>query len=331
MISFGSLRPGADVDHLLRASATEFGAEGYQQHRRYLDWLYDANPAARGLADCLVARQGEAVVGCMHRMMLPLAGPEAPGLIGVLHNHFVTEAVRSGPGVLLLRRATKNVDAAFAPGVQAPLDEVYRRLGFVQVPGWWLMRVLDPVGGAIRVARTRLTGDRPLRVDVERLRRRFSDLVITPAPDDAAIGLLCEAMRGAGRDRPSVDWSPALVRWRYFHPQGPRHLLITPRDGGGIAVIAPGVRRGLATARLMELTDPADSAFTKRATAVMRAAGAALALCFTTTPGMAELLQQQGWRVRGNRTFSFRTDGPAPDLTAAASDVGFEAFNTEFF
>lgn len=327
MISFGSLRSGPDVDQLLRASATEFGAEGYQQHHRYLDWLYEANPAARGLADCLVARQGDAIVGCMHRMMLPLAGPEGPGLIGVLHNHFVTAAVRSGPGVLLLRRATKNVDAAFAPGVQAPLDEVYRRLGLVEVPGWWLMRVLDPVGGAIRVARTRLAGDRPLRVDVARLRRRFGDLTITPEPDEATVTRLCGAMRGATRDRLAVDWTPALVRWRYFHPEGPRHLLVTPRDGGAIAVIAPGVRRGLATARLMELTDPA---FARRATAVMRAGSAALGLCFTAAPRMAELLQGQGWRVRGNRTHSFRTDGPAPDLTAAASDVGFEAFNTEF-
>jgi len=327
LISFGSVRSGTDVDYLLRASAIEFGAEGYQQHRRYLDWLYGANPTSRGLADCLVARQGEAVVGCMHRMMLPLAGPESAGLIGVLHNHFVTEPVRSGPGVLLLRRAIRQIDAAFAPGVQAPLDEVYRRLNFVEVPGWWLMRVLDPVGGAIRVARTRLTGNRPLRVNVERLQRRFGDLVITPQPDDATVDRLCEAMRDVARDRLAVDWTPALVRWRYFHPQGPRHLLITPRDGSGIAVIAPGIRRGLATARLMELTD---TGMTERATAVMRAAGAALALCFTTAPGMAELLQRQGWRVRGNRTFSFRTGGPVPNLTAATSDVGFETFNTVF-
>ncbi len=329
MISFGPLKSDADVERLLAASAAEFGAEGYQRHRRYLDWLY-RGPAARGLSDCLVARRGDEIVGAMHRMILPTEGPDGAGTLGVLHNHFVDDAVRSGPGVLLLRRATKDVGIAFAPGVQAPLDEIYRRLGFESVPGFWLAKPLAPVRAGIQLLRARMGRGRALRVGLARLQRRYPALTITPEPDAADVERLCAAMRAGAQGRVAVAWTPELVRWRYFDPLGPRHLIVRRGPDGPFAVLAPGTRRGVGTARLMELSDPADARFLAEVQGVMRAVGAAVALCFTIDPAMVASLTRRGWRVRGNGTWSFTTPGPAPFLTAAASDVGFEALNTEF-
>lgn len=329
MISFGPLDPDADLPGLLRASAAEFGAEGYQQTRRYLDWLYRANPAGRGFGDGLVARRGGEIVGCVHRMILPLAGPDGPQTLAVLHNHFVEESARSGPGVLLLRRAVKDVAVGFSPGVQAPLDQVYRRLGFVEHPGSWLIRVLDPVGAALGYARARLGARGPLRLDARRIERRFGSSA-TFVPSEAQIERLCNAMRAAAPpEAAAVAWTPALVRWRFFDPLGPRHLLVSDPESEALAVIAPGMRHSLRVARLVEAAGPVTPRFLAQVERAMRAAGAVLGLSFSTDPFMVRSLQAGEWRVRGNETFSFRTPGLPLKLTAAASDVGFEAIATE--
>jgi hypothetical protein len=295
-----------------------------------MDWLYGTNPAARGPEDCLVARQQGTVVGCMHRMILPLAGPGSQGVLAVLHNHFVQDTVRAGPGVLLLRRAVKDAQAGFAPGVQAPLDEIYRRLGFLEWPASWLVRTLSPVAGALQMASARLREPTSLRVDVTRLQRRFSDLTIAADPDQAAIATLCAAMRMPLSQAIGVDWTPELVRWRYFDPLGPRHLWIAGPSSDEWAVISLGRRRGLVVTRLLAIATGAREAFVNRVMAVAQAAGASVALCFATDPATAALLQGAKWKVRNNDTFSFRTAGPPIALDAGASDVGFEAFLTEF-
>lgn len=324
MISFGPLDPGSELPGLLAASAAQFGVGSYQRLPRYLDWLYGRNPAGRSAADCLVARRGGEVVGAMHRMVLPLQGG---GALAVLHNHFIADDLRSGPGALLLRRAAKGAEASFAPGVQAPLDQVYRRLGFDEHLGWWLWRPLAPAAVAAQLVRARLGGSPPLRVDLARLRRRLGADGVTVSPDEADLDRLCGAMRAGAPGRPRVDWTPPLVRWRYFDPLGPRHLLL--RSTAGLAVIAPGRRRGLGTARLMELTAPGDPALLRLAHRAMRAAGAALGLAFTTDPAVRDALRARGWRTRGG-THSFTAGAPAPALGPAATDVGFEAIATEF-
>ncbi len=329
MISFGPLDPERETDRLIEASAAEFGAEGYQQMRRYLDWLYRANPAGRGYADCLVARRGEAIVGAIHRMQLPLTGPDGALSLAVLHNHFVADDIRSGPGVLLLRRAVKDVDIGFAPGVQAPLDGIYRRLGFAEQPGWWLVRPLRPFLAAWQAARARLGGGGSLRVDLARLAACAAPLRVTGEPDTGELTRVAEAMRVAAPGEARVDWTPALLRWRYFDPNGPRHLLVSDSTGSAMAVVALGRRRGVATARVLELFD-ADARFVRRLHRLLRRAGAAVGLSFTADPAVADLLKGAGWRVRGNGTFSFR-GGPVPlAVSPGATDVGFEAFRTMF-
>lgn len=327
MISFGPLKLETELPRLIRASAAQFGNHSYQHLPRYLEWLYQANPAGRGPSDCLVARQDGEIVGCMHRMILPLGGADGPRTLGVLHNHFVSDAVRSGPGVLLLRRALKDVDIGFAPGVQAPLDQVYRRLGFAEHAGFWLIRTLRPVAGGIQMVRSRLGMSKAVRIDAGRLDERVAGVEVTASPNASDLDRLCQAMRDGSPAHAGVEWTPELVRWRYFDPIGPRHLLL--RSGETMAVIAVGMRRGLRVGRLLELHG-ADRAFTQHISRVMQAAGAALGLAFTTDETIAQRLTAQGWRLRENGTFSFRSGTSPLDLGPATTDVGFEAFNTEF-
>jgi hypothetical protein len=330
LISLGPLDPARDTDALEQASTAQFGRNSYQHLERYMDWLYRSNPAGRGFGDCLVARQEGAIVGCMHRMILPLAGPGSQGVLAVLHNHFVQDTVRAGAGVLLLRRAVKDAQAGFAPGVQAPLDEIYRRLGFQELPASWLVRTLSPVAAAFQLASARLRKPPTLRIDVARLQRRFGDLTISGNPDQAAIDTLCAAMRMTLAQNIGVDWTPALVRWRYFDPMGPRHLWIAGKSGNEWAVISLGRRQGVVVTRLLDIAAGASESFVKRVMRVARSAGASVALCFATSQATVELLQTTKWKVRDNDTFSFRTEEPPIALGAGASDVGFEALLTEF-
>ncbi|HEV2079638.1 MAG TPA: hypothetical protein VGR19_07060, partial [Allosphingosinicella sp.] len=142
----------AQVDDLLRFSRAEFGERSYQGTRRYLDWLYGENPHAKGLQDCLVAVRDGAIVGCMHRMRLPLAGAGGADELHSLQNHIVSSTVKSGVGLMLLRRSAKEAPVAFSPGVNARLAEAYRQLGHPEVPTHWLWKEVRPWKSAAQLA-----------------------------------------------------------------------------------------------------------------------------------------------------------------------------------
>jgi hypothetical protein len=64
-----------------------------------------------------------------------------------------------------------------------------------------------------------------------------------------------EPRRQAGED--SVEWTPELVRWRFFSPNGPRHVFVQFSDPGEFAVLSLGPRQGIVPGRLIALPDAA--------------------------------------------------------------------------
>ena len=313
-----ALRPA-----LLAASARHFGAAGYQADDRYLQWLYRRNPTSRGLCEGIVAVQDGTVVGCMHRLMLPLRDGRR---LAALHNHFVDPAVRSGSGVLLLRRATRDADIAVAPGVEEKLGPIYRRLRFHQIEGAWLHKPLSRARIAAGLVRGRLGGDRRLAIGTL---PTPAGVAVTVTPTDPQLAELTAHMRRREGEN-GIDWSEDLVRWRYFDPQGPRHVLVRSRGSPAYAVLALGRRRGVRTMRLMDCWSEGQPGWTASVERVARKAGAALGLAFATDPAAAAALQASGWRPRADRTFTFSTPEPIARLSAPTTDLGFEAFRADF-
>ena len=132
---------------------------------------------------------------------------------------------------MLLQKAVRNERLTLSPGVSARLREAYRRLGYNEVPSFWLMRILNPFSGALQgAARTLTRGRWPgTRLSLSRrLSRQASKrgLRVTFEPDAEQLQRVARGLVKQARehDGAHVAWNPELVRWRFFLPTGPRHL-----------------------------------------------------------------------------------------------------------
>ena len=256
-------------------------------------------------------------------MMLPMASGRR---LGALHNHFVDPAIRSGPGVLLLRRSTRDTDIAVAPGVEEKLAPIYQRLRFHETEGAWLQKPLSHLRIVAGLMRARFGGGSRLLIPEP---RAADDVAVTTSPTDRQLAELCDEMRRQEQED-GIDWSEDLVRWRYFDPQGPKHMLIRSRSSAAFAVLALGRRKGVRTMRLMNVASGGQSGWLAVVERVARHTGAALGLAFTTDLRVREQLQAAGWVRRSAKTSTFSTSPTLTRLSPAATDLGFEAFCTEF-
>lgn len=329
MIRFRAFQQ-CDLDAVLALSRAQYGADAYQADPRYFDWLYSDNPWGRGTHDCLVADQDGQVVGAIHRMVLAAHGGGENKVVLSLQNHFMTPQARSGAGMLLLKRATRNGDVAFSPGVQGRLAESYRRLGYTEIAGFWFTLPVNVIRMVRDIALLRLKSYSAFHVRVGRLAIRFPKLIVTHDPPAELLDALATAMTtsvapdGAVR----IAWSRDAVRWRYFAHCGPRHVLVHCPRRGGMAVLAFGIRRGVRVMRIMEMHDGSGTGFINHVMHVARAAGAGLAMAFTTRPELARAYESVGFRRRENGTSSFVSSAIPVSFDAAATDVGLEAFGT---
>lgn len=325
----------AQVDNLLRFSRAVFGEPSYQGTSRYLQWLYTKNPYTKGLNDCLIALDNGAVVGCMHRMRLPCAGMEGVNELTSLQNHIVAPSVRSGVGLMLLRRSAKEAQLAFSPGVNARLAEAYRQLGYSEVPTHWLWKEVRPLEAAVQFAATKIWPGRRQAAALLVPRRVQSaigtSVSVSVNPGETELAAMAAAMteRGSLSRKPHVAWSAKLVRWRYFERIGPASLLLGVPGAAPWAVLSYGVRNGLSVARLMEYEEAGDPGFMGTVLRATRGLGAAVLLGYTTDDRMKERLLATGWRLKTDPPFSFAIHARELSVGAAATDVGFEALATE--
>jgi hypothetical protein len=323
------------VDDLLRFSRAVFGERSYQGTRRYLDWLYAGNPLSRGLSDCLVAVEDGKIVGCMHRMRLPLAGAGGAGILDSLQNHIVSPDVKSGVGLMLLRRSAKEAEVAFSPGVNARLAEAYRQLRHPEVPTFWLQKTLRPAKAAAQYALARAFPARREGAAVlspARAQRAVGKgATVSVVPGEAELQAMATAMtaRFAALGKPHVAWTPGIVRWRYFAANGPASLLVGTPGAGPWAVLSYGVRNGVSLARLMEFEDGGDPAFLRTVLRAARGIGAAALFGYTTEPEVKDRLVAARLKLRADPPFSFVLGAPALAVGAAAADLGFEAIATQ--
>ena len=333
MISFEPFDPSTDLGPLLAFSATWFGRDAYQGSEQYLRWLYEDHPFARGFKDCLLAKdENGRIVGCIHKFPLPCEVDGRRLTLASLQNLMIDKKMRSGPGILLLRRAIKGEQLALAPGVIGALREVYRRFGYYEVPSFWFKRVLSPIRAVAQLVSQRI--GRPLtRMRLSR-RQAVHPMQSTTEPDREVIACLAERMQAQSvkHGRVRLGWTPELVQWRFFAPDGPRNLLLGNPALNEYCVASFGVRHGFTTARLLEYEDNGRASFMNDVIAVFRRAGAAVALSYTTFDDVRDRLSATGWQLIKDRPSSFVIGGqlgPSLRPSAAATDVGFEAFTTE--
>lgn len=246
----------------LRFAAREFGADSYQGREGYLRWLYAQAPIGGGVPPrAMVAVVDGHVVGCFHKMRLPWSLGDETVLVTSPHNLLVSVAHRTGVGFALISETFKRESHLLLLGAGAAVDKIYERLGARAIPTYWHRSVLNPITlpvvfalhrAAPRVldallARTcagvngGLSGG---KVDV----RAHADGGVA----DEVIGLL----RHTAGTRAHVRWTAETLRWRFFDPAGPRHLLVrlgaAKREPSALAIVSIGIHRSVCVARTVE-------------------------------------------------------------------------------
>jgi len=316
---------------------------GYQSEESYLRWLYDENPVAPARWGFHVACVSGNIVGCVHRLGLEWLVRGESTVVPAIHNLMVEERYRKGAGLMLILASTSGCRHAFVPGVGPELSPVYEKLGYQQVDTTWFREVLAPIRGAASIISNRALGPREFRLSVGRLRvaaqlagGRFS---IDDRPSDSLLGEIAARMN----EEPTVDASPAysadVLRWRFFHPLGPRHILIHSRVNPGdlFAVVSLGERNGAILARCVSFR-AGDSEGMKslllrcRVAAVV--AGAHILQIDCAPSPISGLLRRSGARTRGDAPKSFffhrrrREAFSSYRFTGLVGDFGLEAIKT---
>jgi hypothetical protein len=313
----------------------EFGPT-HQGREGYLRWLYEDNPAGRGIGDALVAMgpSGD-VIGCIHRLRLPWRVDDQAEVIPSLHNLMVAEAHRGGLGFFLLMAAVKGETHAIVPGVEGRLQEAYVRMRYQRLPSRWYRRVVDPARFGMQAVLHRVGRPEPAPRVPPNLSSAMDGFELTTSPDDRAVADVATALvanaRASGADAAAhVDWTPELVAWRFFSARGPRHVLARDVAAGTLAILSIGPRHGITVARLMAWSPTALSAdVLSRLAAIAKRLGAAALLAFEVRPGGASGMAAAGWQPRTAAPGSFLySRGRAileVDLDGGGTDQGFEA------
>jgi len=316
----------------------QFGEHAYQAKPAYLEWLYEENPEAKaGYEGFLVGTNDQQeVVGCIHKLYQRWHWNGKSVVFPAIHNLAVHPDYRGGLGSLLILSSLRGEEMAFVPGVASDQTPVYERLKFHKLAAHWYRSPVHLARGAFRIARHKVRPGPNREIDLEKTaaqlnRKERKGIQHEIFPNDET---LKELLASVERRRPAVypEWNLKSFRWRFFHPKGPRHLLL--RAGlEDFAILSVGNHRGSVVARLnfVCLGDkPAAEKLLSAARSAARASADFL-LGYSADPKTNALFEQAGWRTFGSQASSFlysRLGMPESSdwgVGAEAGDFGFEA------
>jgi len=335
--------PGTEELHpaVLGHARAMHGAGAHQASSRYRHWLYTCAPhVPEGIAAMRVALdEHQQVVGIADRLFLPWMVHGTVERIPALIDLSVRADHRSGgAGVRIILSASGDTPHLFVNGSNPNSAPVFRGLRYQEVTScFWGRQVLAPFAMALQVARLKLFGAATTAFDLQRLVQRL-DHGATTGPTDAVLEELAAL---AATDTAAVrpHWTAETLRWRFFHPEGPQHVLIVQRTSGTLrqALIATvGLHHGLHVLRPVLHLGDATLLRTHSAPALVRAAGQAGVHVMAVFAHDAE--EAAVWRTLGCRPrkdtpgtfFHHKRRSDAEHFTdlripAAASDLGFDA------
>jgi hypothetical protein len=185
-------------------------------------------------------------------------------------------------------------------GSSAPADRIYEKLGVPPVQVTWLYKLLSVARGVGQKTFGWPVQTPPaLRNPVVAQSDYEVTASLSPADEEILEALsLCPAARSF----PAYDL-PAF-RWRFFHPLGPKNVLLLARRRGevaGRAVLSIGLRRGLVIACIVELLaneEPSLSLLVAGCERVARQMNASVAFAVTGSQDALQALHSHGWKPR---------------------------------
>jgi hypothetical protein len=328
-----------------------FGEGSYQSTPAYLVWLYEHNPwATRGYRSCLIGLNArEEVIGCVHKMYQRCWRDGEAVLFPAIHNLAVRKNYRTGLGSLLLLSSLGGEEIAFMPGVARHQTQMYERLKFRELKPRWYRSPVRPLRGPYRVLRHKFFsyGKSPIPRTV-RIPTALSDIdekevrcVIHPSDED--LSSLLSLLQSAGAKGPlSPVWTLDWLKWRFFHPKGPKHILIAEGMAKGairgFGLLSVGPHRGAIVARLVHVTAPQSESVRRILGAAKRIARRSgdFMLGYSNDPQLQRWFEETGWHPSGPqpRSYIFSKKKLSAEIQCRvgpeSGDFGFEAISTEW-
>lgn len=336
---------GLEVDRqaILDFAQRTYGAHAHQARANHLEWSYVQNPhAPDGLGHMLVARTEEGrVAGFVNRFLVDWQVHDRTVAIPAITDLAVDEQDRQGGlGLRLVMSAVKGVEHAFVNGSNAHSSPLFRGLKYQEVPGgWWMRRVLAPLRGGTRLLLHKTLGQVPVTSGFLTTAELASGVRLHDRPDDA---LLAQVVTLFHTDPAPIKlhWTIEGLRWRFFHPLGPRHLMLSTTTSSGalssVMLMAAGMQRGIQVCRPVAFRCPDPAHFELLLGTAMRHAkrhGVDACIAFTFDPNEARAMQRLGLArqpVTPATFFHHARRGMPFDpqelrIQGAASDIGFTA------
>lgn len=321
-----------------------FGEASYQSRPGFLRWLYDESPVdgARISDGKVVVAAGE-VVGCYHKMRLPWRFDGREDIVPSPSNLFLLERNRArGVGFGLISETFANHKHLLLIGSGPAVQPIYDRLGARLIKTHWLRTVVNPLSA-------------PAFLALHRVSARLADLSFASARAIAgrlpSAGKLSFDVSVAGREaaevaemlvrgaraRMHLAWSAELVRWRFFSPFGPRHVLVRIEDRA-IAIVSLGSARSLFVSRTVEWyaeNDAAAFALSLATRALLTVLGVNVWLAMTSDDRTASQWRAAGFWSMKEPPSVYELHKPRELafgdvlLNGAGGDSGFEAMPLE--
>jgi GNAT superfamily N-acetyltransferase len=323
-------------------AALMHGAWAHQASARYRHWLYSCAPhVPEGIAAMRVALdEQQRVIGIADRMFLPWMVHGTVERIPALIDLSVREEHRSGgAGVRLILSASTDVSHLYVNGSNANSAPVFRGLRYQELTGaFWGRMVLSPLGTAWKLARQRIAASPGAAFDMGRMLPHL-DLEATTTPTAAVLNELA-ALAASDPVPVRPHWTADMLHWRFFHAEGPPHVLLVQRSPARAiqhALIATvGIHRGLHVLRpLLQLGDVRLLRTHTAPTLVREAAraGVHVMAVFAWDTNESQVWRSLGCLERKDVPGTFFQHKRRSDMErfnhvrvpAAASDLGFDA------
>ena len=238
-----------------------FGELSYQAKKNYIHWLYQENPLSLKKEDFLlgISESQNHVVGCIHKMRLPWNYQKNLIDVPALHNLMVDENYRHGIGFMLVMASVANEQHALMPGVGQPFIEFYQRLKYQKVTASWYIKLLKPFQGGFFYTSNKFFNYSSKARYFDRSKHNHSRSInfsTTTSPDNTMLEQIAGAINLKDPKLISPWWNAEQLKWRFFHPFGPKHILIYERFTETIknfAILSLGPHRGINIARILVL------------------------------------------------------------------------------
>lgn len=323
-------------------AARMFGPKAHQASAGFYHWCYEANPNCKdGRGGAVIARTDSGrVVGMVNRLFLTWDVNGTLVRIPAIGDLALDpDSRKGGLGLRLVLQATRDVEHAFVNGSNPNSSPLFRGLKYQEITDvFWGRRVIHPLRMFRRLAMHRMFGTTAGPHTLFRSSGR-NGFHANADPDDDLLQALCDHLNDAP-GKAKLHWTAETLRWRFFHPMGPRHVLFhRPGDKGALqdaVLLSAGLRHGIQVCRPIAYRCTGVDAFREMLRVVIdecRAHGIDLLAAFTIDKNEARLLQAVGSRRQdpGPATFFYHKRKMDAEMfrgaaiQGAASDLGLES------